>query len=88
MFQTERRTDRKSDRRSDRRPQRKRVCQFCVDKVEPNYKEFDRIRRFMTERGKIISRSRTGNCEKHQRRLARSIKQARYMALVPFSVSV
>lgn len=50
----------------------------------PDYKEATTLRRFMTERGKIVSRGRSGVCAKHQRKLAREIKRARHLALLPF----
>jgi len=69
-----------------RRP-RRRVCQFCVDKVEHiDYKDIDMLRRFVSERGKIIPRRGTGTCAHHQRAVARSIKRAREIALLPFVV--
>lgn len=71
-----------------RRQLRKRPCSFCIEKVEPDYKDNDRLRRFLTERGKIISRTRTGVCQKHQRRLSKAIKQARHMALLPFALGI
>ncbi len=70
-----------------RRPMpRRKVCQFCQDKVtEIDYKDVARLRRFVTEKGKIISRRQTGTCAKHQRELTTAIKRARYMALLPYS---
>ena len=60
-------------------------CRLCTDKVEAiDYKEIDRIARYVTERGKIMPSRLTGTCAKHQRRLAMSIKRARYMALLPY----
>jgi small subunit ribosomal protein S18 len=68
-----------------RRP-RKRVCSFCVDKVEHiDYKETGRLRKYITERGKILPRRISGNCAKHQRQLTIAIKRARNVALLPFS---
>jgi small subunit ribosomal protein S18 len=68
-----------------RRP-RKRVCSFCVDKVESiDYKETGRLRKYITERGKILPRRISGNCAKHQRQLTIAIKRARNVALLPFS---
>ena len=68
-----------------RRP-RKRVCTFCVDKVESiDYKETGRLRKFVSERGKIYPRRISGNCAKHQRQLTIAIKRARNVALLPFS---
>ena len=68
-----------------RRP-RKRVCTFCVDKVESiDYKEIGRLKKFVSERGKIYPRRISGNCAKHQRQLTIAIKRARNVALLPFS---
>ena len=68
-----------------RRP-RKRVCSFCVDKVESiDYKETGRLRKFISERGKIFPRRISGNCAKHQRQLTIAIKRARNVALLPFT---
>lgn len=68
-----------------RRP-RKRVCAFCIDKVESiDYKEGGKLRKYVTERGKILPRRISGNCAKHQRQLTIAIKQARHMALLPFT---
>ena len=68
-----------------RRP-RKRVCSFCVDKVEHiDYKETGRLRKYIPERGKILPRRISGNCAKHQRQLTIAIKRARNVALLPFS---
>lgn len=68
-----------------RRP-RKRVCSFCVDKVESiDYKEIGRLKKYISERGKILPRRISGNCAKHQRQLTIAIKRARNVALLPFS---
>ena len=68
-----------------RRP-RKKVCSFCVDKVESiDYKEIGRLRKLISERGKILPRRISGNCAKHQRQLTIAIKRARNVALLPFS---
>ena len=67
-----------------RRPKRK-VCQFCVDKIDSiDYKDVVRLRRYLTERGKIAPRRSTGTCAKHQRQLCVAIKRARVMALLPY----
>ncbi|MBX5466000.1 MAG: 30S ribosomal protein S18 [Firmicutes bacterium] len=69
-----------------RRP-KKKVCQFCVDKVEwVDYKEAARLRRFITERGKILPRRISGNCAKHQRQMTVAIKRSRIMGLLPFTL--
>ena len=63
----------------------RKTCRFCTDKVEEiDYKDLERVARFVTERGKIMPSRLTGNCAKHQRRLTRAIKRARYMALLPY----
>lgn len=59
-------------------------CYFCVEKKEPWYHEAEVLRRYLTERGKIIGRARNGLCSKHQNRLSLSIKHARHLALLPF----
>jgi len=68
-----------------RRPRRK-VCAFCVDKIEfIDYKQVGRLRRFVSDRGKILPRRTSGNCASHQRALTRAIKRARQIALLPFT---
>jgi len=68
-----------------RRFSRRKVCQFCADKMDYiDYKDTKRIRKFMTDRGKILPRRITGNCATHQRALTNAIKRARVVALVPF----
>ena len=68
-----------------RRFYRPRTCQFCTDKsLAINYKNIDLLRRFVHEDGKIRPRRQTGTCAKHQRALAKSIKQSRHIALLPF----
>ncbi len=61
-------------------------CYFCKKKIEPDYKEVAVLSRFVSERGKILGRSRTSLCQKHQRRVNKAIKQARHLALMPFMV--
>ena len=63
---------------------KKKVCKFCTQKLKIDYKDADTLRRFITERGKILPRRITGTCAKHQRALALEIKRARTIALVPF----
>jgi small subunit ribosomal protein S18 len=78
------RKERKRETLAVRRWPRK-ACRFCTDKVDHiDYKELDRLFRYITERGKIIPSRLTGTCAKHQRRLAVAIKRARYMALLPY----
>lgn len=64
---------------------RRKVCQFCVDKVAIDYKDVQRIRRFVSEWGKIESRRKTGTCSPHQRQLSTAIKRARYLAWLPYT---
>ena len=72
-------------RRSFSGHSRKKVCQFCQDKIEQiDYKDTGRLRKLTTERGKILPRRISGTCAKHQRQLAVAIKRARYMALLPY----
>ncbi len=72
--------------RREKRKGKKKVCAFCVDKVEYiDYKQNERLRRFLTERGKILPRRISGNCAKHQRQLTTAIKRARQMALLPYT---
>lgn len=68
------------------RKAKKRVCNFCIDKIERiDYKDVNRLRKYITERGKIIPRRISGNCAKHQRQLTVAIKRARNIALLPFT---
>src|ERR671933_372382 len=65
---------------------RRKVCQFCVDKIkEVDYKDLARLRRFLSERGKIEPRRKTGTCAAHQRSLNIALKRARELALLPFT---
>jgi small subunit ribosomal protein S18 len=65
---------------------RRKVCQFCVDKIkEVDYKDLVRLRRFLSERGKIEPRRKTGTCAAHQRSLNVALKRARQLALLPFT---
>jgi small subunit ribosomal protein S18 len=63
---------------------KKKVCRFCTQKLKADYKTPEVLRRFTTERGKILPRRITGTCAKHQRALAVEIKKARCLALLPF----
>ncbi len=74
--------------RETRRPmghKRKKVCQFCVDKAQfIDYKDTVKLRRFISERSKILPRRTTGTCAMHQRQLTEAIKRARQIALLPY----
>jgi small subunit ribosomal protein S18 len=72
----------------DRGPRRqhRKVCSFCVEKIEEiDYKEVARRRRYVSERGKILPRRVTGTCARHQRRLTDALKRARHIALLPYT---
>jgi small subunit ribosomal protein S18 len=79
--------ERRGGRGRDFRSRRK-VCAFCVDHVrEIDYKDVSRLRRYLSDRGKIEPRRKTGTCAKHQRRLSVALKNARHMALMPYTAS-
>ncbi|MCL1788028.1 MAG: 30S ribosomal protein S18 [Defluviitaleaceae bacterium] len=65
---------------------KKRVCLFCADKVAYiDYKDVARLRKYVSERGKILPRRASGNCAKHQRTMTQNVKRARHMALMPYT---
>lgn len=73
----------KMEKRS-RKP-RKKVCAFCMDKIEViDYKDVPRLRRFLSDRAKIIPRRVTGTCARHQRQLTVAVKRARHVAFLPY----
>ena len=73
------------DNRAHRGRKRRKVCAFCVDKVECiDYKDAAKLRRFTSERAKILPRRTTGTCAMHQRQLTEAIKRARQIALLPY----
>lgn len=68
------------------RKMKRKTCQFCADKVESiDYKDVAKLRRFISERAKILPRRITGTCAKHQRELTVAIKRARHIAIIPFN---
>ena len=76
--------ERERSGRSSKRP-RKKVCMFCVDRVEKiDYKDIAKLKKCMTERSKILPRRVTGTCAYHQRELTVAIKRARHIALLPY----
>ena len=76
--------ERERNSRPSKRP-RKKVCMFCVDKVQTiDYKDINRLKKCMTERAKILPRRVTGTCAYHQRALTAAIKRARHIALLPY----
>jgi small subunit ribosomal protein S18 len=66
------------------RPSRKKFCVFCSEKLNIDYKDVAQLKKFITEKGKIIPKRTTGTCAKHQRVLALAIKRAREVALLPY----
>ena len=96
MAENDNRSDRsdrsdKSDRferpdRMNRGRKRRKVCSFCADKVESiDYKDTAKLRRFISERAKILPRRMTGTCASHQRDLTIAIKRARHLAMLPYT---
>ncbi len=74
-------------RRERGRRGKKRICSFCVDKLDKvDYKDVPRLKKYITERGKILPRRISGNCARHQRMLTVAVKRARNIALLPFTV--
>lgn len=72
-------------RERGRKP-KKKVCAFCQEKVEYiDYKQYDKLKKYITERGKILPRRISGNCAHHQREMTRAVKRARLLALLPFT---
>lgn len=73
------------DKRRGGGMRRKKVCQFCADKTETiDYKDTEVLKKYITERGKILPRRVTGTCAAHQREVTRAIKRARIVALLPY----
>ena len=74
------------DRDKSKNRKRRKVCQFCVDKCTYiDYKDTAKLRRFLSERSKILPRRTTGTCAMHQRELTEAIKRARQIALLPYA---
>ena len=74
------------ERRRPRYISRRKVCFFCAEKVEDiTYRNVDLLRRYLSDRGKIEPRRKTGTCAKHQRRLTIALKHARHLALLPYT---
>ena len=79
----ERERTERNDRRN--RKSRKKVCAFCMDKIEHiDYKDVPRLRRYLSDRAKIIPRRVTGTCARHQRQLTVAVKRARHLAFLPY----
>ena len=73
------------DKKKFKKPSKKKVCVFCQNKEEKiDYKDVNKIKKYITEKGKILQRRQTGVCSYHQRELSEAIKRARVMALLPF----
>ena len=73
------------DKRRGGGMRRKKVCQFCADKTEKiDYKDTEKLKKYVTERGKILPKRLTGTCAMHQREVTTAIKRARIVALLPY----
>ncbi len=73
------------DNKNPKNRKRRKVCQFCVDKCQHiDYKDTVKLRRYLSERSKILPRRATGTCAEHQRQLTEAIKRARQIALLPY----
>ena len=73
------------NRRRGNGMRRKKVCQFCADKAETiDYKAVDKLKKYVTERGKILPKRITGTCAMHQREVTKAVKRARIVALLPY----
>lgn len=64
------------------------VCLFCEAKTEPDFLKHEELEKFVTDRARMLNRTRSGLCAKHQRRVSRAIKRARHLALLPFQATV
>jgi len=70
-----------------RKPRRKKACPLCVDKVFVlDYKDLNRLSRFITDRGKIVPKRNSGACAKHQRMVAESVKRSRFIGFIPYCI--
>ena len=85
MAKQRRRPVRRRDRKGGPTSGRRKSCPYCKDKIEQvDYKDVGALRRFVSDRGKIRSRRITGACRRHQRQIARAVKRARELALLPY----
>jgi small subunit ribosomal protein S18 len=83
---TQRRPKREKEEKGWQKKQRKKVCIFCKEKMDyVDYKDVSLLRKFISDRGKIRARRVSGNCSQHQREVATAIKNAREMALLPYT---
>ncbi len=69
-------------------PQTKKVCAFCESQKEPTYQDSQFLRKYLSDRSRIVAKNRSGACSKHQRAVAKEIKHARHLALLPFVARV
>lgn len=67
---------------------RKKICIFCKDKIIPIYTDVATLRRFVSDRGRIVAKQRSGVCSKHQRLVAKEVKHARHLGLLPFTAKI
>lgn len=76
------------DKQEEQKPARRRGCTYCESKQVPSYKDLETLRRFLSERGKILPKTYTHLCSKHQRAVTKNIKYARHLSLLPFTQKV
>jgi small subunit ribosomal protein S18 len=67
---------------------KKTLCPFCQSGKDPDYKEVEVLKKYLSDQGKILKHLRTGVCAKHQRKLSKAIKRARFLALLPFTTRI
>ena len=81
-------TEEKAAPKKYKKVSRKKVCQFCANaEYTVDYKDYDRVKRFVSEKGKILPRRVTGNCAKHQRVVVEAVKRARHIAILPYAAN-
>lgn len=66
----------------------KRNCMFCKTNSDPDYKDIETLKKYVSERAKILGKARTGVCAKHQRKISREVKRARTLGLLPFTLTL
>ena len=86
MGNKERERDREDKENKPQRRKRKKPCLFCVEKFMPDYKRVELLRKFVSDRGKILTMRSSGCCALHQRAVAKEIKRSRLLGLLPFTV--
>jgi small subunit ribosomal protein S18 len=73
---------------TETKPKSKRVCFFCTEEKSPTYTDTISLKKFLSSRGKIVAKLRSGICSRHQRALTKEVKHARHLALLPFTLRI